>query len=155
MAAVTIYSNFGAQENKVCHHFHFFHIYLPWTVGTNNHYSLDITIQSRNGFLLLHKIRKKGYFKIMIFFFLFLLNFLVSSWGTHLLNFFIFPICFKCWMTIEWLTLNSLSTSYVVARGSALMILFIGCCQLPMAGHYAHLQRSCLLCKISWTTIAL
>ena len=24
MAAVTICSNFGAQENKVCHHFHFF-----------------------------------------------------------------------------------------------------------------------------------
>ena len=34
-------------------------------------------------------------------------------------------------------------------------ILFIGCCQLPMAGHYAHLQRSCLLCKISCMTIAL
>ena len=28
MAAVTIYSDFGAQENKVCHCFHCFPIYL-------------------------------------------------------------------------------------------------------------------------------
>ena len=30
MAAVTICSDFGAQENKVCHYFHYFSIYLPW-----------------------------------------------------------------------------------------------------------------------------
>ena len=29
MAAVTICSDLGAQENKVCHYFHFFPIYLP------------------------------------------------------------------------------------------------------------------------------
>ena len=29
MAAVTICSDFGAQENKVCHYFHCFPIYLP------------------------------------------------------------------------------------------------------------------------------
>ena len=29
MAAVTICSDFGAQEDKVCHCFHFFLIYLP------------------------------------------------------------------------------------------------------------------------------
>ena len=34
MAAVTICSDFGAQENKVCHCFHCFPIYLPWTDGT-------------------------------------------------------------------------------------------------------------------------
>ena len=28
MAAVTIHGDFGAQENKVCHCFHFFPIYL-------------------------------------------------------------------------------------------------------------------------------
>ena len=36
MAAVTICSDFGAQENKVCHCFHFFLFYLPrsiWTGG--------------------------------------------------------------------------------------------------------------------------
>ena len=34
MAAVTICSDIGAQENKICHCFHFFPIYLPWSVGT-------------------------------------------------------------------------------------------------------------------------
>ena len=29
MAAGTICRNFGAQENEICHCFHFFHIYLP------------------------------------------------------------------------------------------------------------------------------
>ena len=30
VAAVTVHSDFGAQENKVCHCFHFSPIYLPW-----------------------------------------------------------------------------------------------------------------------------
>ena len=33
MAAVTIGSDFGAQENKVCHCFHCFLIYLTWSDG--------------------------------------------------------------------------------------------------------------------------
>ena len=60
-----------------------------------------------------------------------------SSWGTHLLNFFTFPICFKCRMTVEWLMLSSSATAHVVVRGSALMIFSVGPCQLPMASHYA------------------
>ena len=34
MAVVTICSDFGAQENKVCH---CFPIYLPWSDGTRRH----------------------------------------------------------------------------------------------------------------------
>ena len=34
MAAVTIRINSGAQKNKVCHCFHCFPIYLPWSDGT-------------------------------------------------------------------------------------------------------------------------
>ena len=37
MAAVTICSDFGAQENKVCHHFHYSPIYLPWNDETRCH----------------------------------------------------------------------------------------------------------------------
>ena len=37
MAAVTICSNFGAQENKVFHCFHCFPIYLSWSDGTRGH----------------------------------------------------------------------------------------------------------------------
>ena len=34
MAAFFIHSDFGAQNNKVCHCFHCFCIYLPWSDGT-------------------------------------------------------------------------------------------------------------------------
>ena len=34
MAAVTICSDFGDPQNKVCHCFHCFPIYLPWSDGT-------------------------------------------------------------------------------------------------------------------------
>ena len=34
VAAATICSDFGDQENKVCHCFHCFTIYLPWSDGT-------------------------------------------------------------------------------------------------------------------------
>ena len=34
MAAVTICSDFGAQKNKLCHCFHCFPIYLPWSDET-------------------------------------------------------------------------------------------------------------------------
>ena len=37
MAAVTICSDFGAQENKVWHCFHCFPIYLSWSDGTECH----------------------------------------------------------------------------------------------------------------------
>ena len=31
MTAVTIHSDFGAHENKICHTFFFFPFYLPWS----------------------------------------------------------------------------------------------------------------------------
>ena len=34
MAAVTICSDFGAQKNKVCHCFHCFPVYSPWSDAT-------------------------------------------------------------------------------------------------------------------------
>ena len=37
MAAVTVHSNFGAQENKICHCFHFFPFYLSQSDGTRCH----------------------------------------------------------------------------------------------------------------------
>ena len=37
MAAVTVHSNFGAQENEVCHCFHCFPIYLTWSDRTGCH----------------------------------------------------------------------------------------------------------------------
>ena len=37
MAALTIRSDFGAQENEICYCFHFFLIYLLWSDGTRCH----------------------------------------------------------------------------------------------------------------------
>ena len=37
MAAVTIFSDFGAPQNKICHCFQFFPIYLPWIDGAGCH----------------------------------------------------------------------------------------------------------------------
>ena len=37
MAAVTTWGDSGAKENKVCHCFHCFLIYLPWSDGTRCH----------------------------------------------------------------------------------------------------------------------
>ena len=37
MAAVIAWSDFGAQENKVCYCFHFYPIYLPWSEGIRCH----------------------------------------------------------------------------------------------------------------------
>ena len=36
-AAVTILNDFGTQENKMCHCFHFVPIYLPWSDRTRCH----------------------------------------------------------------------------------------------------------------------
>ena len=37
MAAITVCSILGAQENKICHCFHCFPIYLPWNDGIRCH----------------------------------------------------------------------------------------------------------------------
>ena len=44
MAAVTIHSDFGAQENKICHCFYFLPIHLPWCDGTSWHMGLSAMI---------------------------------------------------------------------------------------------------------------
>ena len=37
MSTVTVQSDFGAQENIICHSFHFFPFYLPWSDGAKIH----------------------------------------------------------------------------------------------------------------------
>ena len=59
------------------------------------HFSLYVTVWSRNDSLFLHRIREDNTSKQFFWF-------SVRSQGTHLMNFFTFPICFKCWMIIEW-----------------------------------------------------
>ena len=74
---------------------------------------------------------KGRHFKVTSFWFA------VSLWGTHLSSFITFPICFTFRTTIKLLMLSSSTPSHIVVRGSASMIISVGCCQLPMTGPYA------------------
>ena len=90
---------------------------LSWSllVVVKIHFASHVMIQLKNSSLLLGRIREDDASKWQFFWFL------VSSWGTYLVNFFTFPICFKCQMTVEWSTLISLATSHIVVRGPTLM----------------------------------
>ena len=46
MTAVTICSDFGAQENKVCHCYHCFPLYLLWSDGTGCHDLCFLNVES-------------------------------------------------------------------------------------------------------------
>ena len=35
--AVTVHSDFGAQEEEICHYFHLFSFHLPWSNGARCH----------------------------------------------------------------------------------------------------------------------
>ena len=89
---------------------------LSWSslVVYKIHFSSHIMIWLRNCLLLLSRIREDNTLKQQFFWFM------VSSWCTHL--FFTFPICFKCWATLEQSTLSSYATSHVTGRGSAPMM---------------------------------
>ena len=56
MAAVTICSDFGVQENKVCHSFHCFPIYFPWSDRTRwpDLHCLNVEFQASFFTLLFH-----------------------------------------------------------------------------------------------------
>ena len=56
MAAVTICSDFGAQGNKVCHCFHCFPIYLPWSDGTGCHDLSFLMLTFKSAFSLFSSI---------------------------------------------------------------------------------------------------
>ena len=53
MAEVTVHSDFGAQENKICHCFHFFPFYLPWSDGTGYHDLSFLNVEFQASFFTL------------------------------------------------------------------------------------------------------
>ena len=60
MAAVTISSEFGAPQNKVCHCYHCFPIYLPWSDKTRCHDLSFLIVEFKASFftLLFHLIKR-------------------------------------------------------------------------------------------------
>ena len=60
MAAVTIWSDFGAQENKVSHYFHCFSIYLPWSDGTGSHDLSFLNVELKSAFSVLFHFHQEA-----------------------------------------------------------------------------------------------
>ena len=80
MAAVTVCSDFGAQENKVCHCFHCFPIYLPCSDGTRCHdlcffecwvssqlFHSPLSLSSRGSSLSAIRVVSSAYLRLLIF----------------------------------------------------------------------------------------
>ena len=107
------------------------------------HFSMHITIQSKNSSLLC-RIRKDNTSKQQFFLFS------ISSWGNYLPNYFNFPISFKWWISTKWSTLSSAATSRVVVRVSASMIALNSSLSLSdgQPPHFSS-QGYGLLCKTS------
>ena len=62
MATVTISNDFGVQENKICHSFHFFPIYLPEVMGLDAMLSFfEFWILSQVFSTLLFQIYQEAY----------------------------------------------------------------------------------------------
>ena len=53
MAAVTVCSDSGAKENKICHHFHFFPIYLSGSDRTRYHDLSFLNVEFQGSFFTL------------------------------------------------------------------------------------------------------
>ena len=69
MAAGTIRSDFGAQENKVCHCLHCFPMYLPGSDGTGCHdlSFLNVDFQASFFTLFFHLYQEALYFLFTFF----------------------------------------------------------------------------------------
>ena len=83
MAAVTVRSDFGVQENKICYCFHVFPFYLPWSdeTGCQDLSFLNIKFQASFFILLLHlhqealsssslsaiRVESSAYLRLLIF----------------------------------------------------------------------------------------
>ena len=143
MAAITICGDFEAPPaKKVWHCFHCFPIYLPWRDGTRCHDLSFWMLSFQPAFSLSSFTFIKRLFSSS------LLS-AIRVMRIHWSRFSSFPICFRCQMTIEWLTLSSSATSCVVVGGSSSMSVSVGDCRLPAVGHFAlRLQGSLLLCKL-------
>ena len=122
------------------------HCLLSYTI----HFLLHITIQLRNGSLLLHRTWEDNTSKRWFFWFV------VSSTKHPLIELFYLSICFQCAMTTEWSTQFFGNFSCSCKRISFDDCSQFGHCQLPMASHCApYLQGSSLLCETPWTSTAL
>ena len=67
MAAVIVHSDCRDQENKICHYFHFFSFYLPWSNGTRCHDLSFLNVKFQASFSLSSFIFIKRLFSLSSF----------------------------------------------------------------------------------------
>ena len=104
MAIITLCSDFGAQENKVCQCFHCFPIYLPWGDGTGCHdlhyfecwvlsqlFHSPLSLSSRGSLVPLHFLPLERYLRLLIF----LLAILTPAWDSSSMTFHMIYSVFK------------------------------------------------------------
>ena len=90
MVTVIVHSNFAAQENKICHCFYFFHIYLPWSDRTGCHDFSFLNVEFwASFFTLLFTLIKRLFSSSSLF----AIN-VISGDGT--------PLQYSCWK-IPWM----------------------------------------------------
>ena len=66
MAALTLLSDFEAQENKMCHCFHVSPFYLPWSDGTECHDLSFLNVKHNAGFFTVIISEEKEQNSVMI-----------------------------------------------------------------------------------------
>ena len=87
MAAVTVRSDFGAQENKRCHSFHFSPFYLWWSDGTDAVVLVFLNVEFQDSFFGFPlSLSSRG--SLVPFHFLPLLWYHLHIWG--------------CWYFSQW-----------------------------------------------------
>ena len=87
MIAVTVHSDFGAQENEICHCFYFFPFYLPWSDGTRCHDLNDLNVEFQASFILSKRLFSSSSLSAYLRLLVFLLVVLIPACDTSSLTF--------------------------------------------------------------------
>ena len=97
-AVITICSDFGAQENKVCHCFHYFLIYLTWSLGTDTMIFVFLMLSFKPVFSLSPFTFIKRLYPMPDIFFLFIFHTIASVFQLHLIS-----LAFYCSLNLLFL----------------------------------------------------
>ena len=113
MAAVTICNDFGPPQNKVCHCFHCFPIYLPWSDGTRCHYLSFLNVALLLGFCFFFLPDLLFYYHVMLFYVIsyslcykvyFCLQFSFHYYVHEIYFFHSFTFCLDVSLLIKWMS---------------------------------------------------
>ena len=117
MAVVTICSDFGARENKVCYYFHFFPIYLTWSDGIGTIILFLWMLSFKPVYSLSSLTFIKRFFsssslsalRVVLYAYLRLLLFLLASWFQLVLH----PAQLFTWCTLHIRQISSVTVYHL------------------------------------------